>query len=343
MSRIIEQHKKRSAFTRGFADTKSSTAFLCRVHDRAHRLVKQRKGCAVDKRDAFSDFHPAVSFAFFVVALVLCMFLRHPAFTVAALVFSFLYALTIQGARAGKFLCAMLPVLLLIAVINPLFNTLGQTVLFTYFDNRPYTLEALLYGACTGCMFVAMFVWFSSYNRVMTSDKFTFLFGGLAPAITLTLTMALRLVPAYLNKLRQFASCRSSLGKTPQEGSMSERVAHGADLLSQLTTWAFESAVQTADSMKSRGYGVGKRTQFALFRLTARDTACFVAMAVLCALVVLGAVCGSQNIQFYPALVFPKQDAVWLLSFCAYCALLFLPTFINVKELVVWRSSLSRM
>ena len=297
----------------------------------------------MDKRDAFSDYHPAVCFTFFVLAVVFCMFLRHPAFTVATLVLSFLYALTIQGVRACKFFLAMIPVLILVTVINPLFNTLGQTVLFTYFGGRPYSLEALAYGACTACMFVAMFIWFSSYNRVMTSDKFTFLFGGLAPAITLTLTMALRLVPTYLGKLKQFSHCRASLGKSVQEGTNSQRASHGADLLSQLTTWAFESAVQTADSMKSRGYGAGKRSQFALYHITSRDITCLCVMAFLCAVTLMGVFAGSQNIDFYPVIVAAQPNALFVLSFCAYCALLFMPTFINVKEIVLWRSSLLKM
>ena len=296
----------------------------------------------MDKHDAFSDFHPAVCFTFFLLAVFFCMFLRHPAFTAATLAFSLLYALTVQGMRACKFFLAMFPVLLLITVINPLFNTMGQTVLFTYF-NRPYTFEALAYGACTACMFVAMFIWFSSYNRVMTSDKFTFLFGGLAPAITLTLTMSLRLVPTYLAKLNQFAYCRSSLGKSPSNGSVSQRASHGADLLSQLTTWAFENAVQTADSMKSRGYGVGRRTQFALYRITTRDIACFAIMAALATVTIAGVANGSQEIDFYPVIVAAQPDGLFVISFCAYCALLFLPTFLNVKEIVLWRSSLLKM
>lgn len=310
---------------------------------RSESDMSREEKSAVDRRDAFSDFHPAVCFAFFVLAITFCMVLRHPAFTASALVLSFLYALTVQGFPACKLLLAMMPIFLIVSAVNPIFNTMGQTVLFTYLDGRPYTFEALAYGACTACAFVAMFIWFSSYNRVMTSDKFTFLFGGLAPAITLTLTMALRLVPTYLSKLRQFSHCRSSLGKSVQEGTFLQRASHGADLLSQLTTWAFENAVQTADSMKSRGYGVGARTQFSLYRITTRDVICIAAMVVLSACTVAGMAAGSQDIEFYPTIVAARPDALFISSLCAYCALLFLPTFINVKEIVLWRSSLLKM
>ena len=67
--------------------------------------------------------------------------------------------------------------------VNPLFNTYGATLLFTYFD-RPYTLEALYYGAALAAVFVHMLLWFGCYNAVLTSDKFTSLFGNLIPALS---------------------------------------------------------------------------------------------------------------------------------------------------------------
>lgn len=40
----------------------------------------------------------------------------------------------------------LLPMFLALTVVNPLFNTYGERVLFHVFG-RPYTVEALLYGA----------------------------------------------------------------------------------------------------------------------------------------------------------------------------------------------------
>ena len=88
---------------------------------------------------------------------------------------------------------------------------------------------------------------------------------------------------------------------------------------------------------------MGRRSQFALYRFTARDAVCAGVMLVLCALTLVGVAFGSQDIEFYPAIVAAQPGASFAISLTAYCGVLFLPTFINAKEILVWRSSLSRM
>ena len=90
-------------------------------------------------------------------------------------------------------------VLLVVTLSAPLFNTQGATVLLRWWGGRPYTLEALALGASTGLMLVAMMLWFASFHLVMTSDKFTYLFGRAIPALSLVLTMVLRLVPSSVS------------------------------------------------------------------------------------------------------------------------------------------------
>ena len=146
--------------------------------------------------DAFGSYHPALVFTFFACAIVLGMFVRNPAFLAVTVVFSGLYYAVLAGRRSLRMLAGMVALFIAVAVLNPLFNTRGDVVLFTYFD-RPYTLEALAYGVQTAALLVGMLLWFSCYNIVMTSDKFTYLFGRMAPSVTLVFTMVLRLIPAY--------------------------------------------------------------------------------------------------------------------------------------------------
>ena len=49
-------------------------------------------------------------------------------------------------------LLGLLPMFLILTTINPLFNTYGAHILFSVFG-RPYTLEALLYGAAIASVF----------------------------------------------------------------------------------------------------------------------------------------------------------------------------------------------
>ena len=105
-------------------------------------------------RDAFSKCHPAVNFLFFVGAIGMSVMIQHPAYLLAGLMTGAIYYLLLNGKRGLKTTLGLLPVFIILTVINPLLNTLGTTPLF-YLGSRPYTLEALLYGAVTACMFVA--------------------------------------------------------------------------------------------------------------------------------------------------------------------------------------------
>ncbi len=205
--------------------------------------------------DAFSTHHPAVTLTFFVGVIVLCVLVQQPVVQAVGLMGAVLYYLCLRGRNAWRLLVAMALALVMLAAINPLFNTLGDTVLFTCLGTRPYTLEALAYGASTATMFVSVMLWFACYAQVMSTDKFTYLFGRRAPALTLVLTMTLRLVPSYARKARQISTARRCAGLSMTQGSVRERVRDGASLLSALTSWALEGAVTTADSMRSRGYG----------------------------------------------------------------------------------------
>ena len=127
--------------------------------------------------DAFSTHHPAVTLTFFVGVIVLCVLVQQPVVQAVGLMGAVLYYLCLRGRDAWRLLVAMALALVMLAAINPLFNTLGDTVLFTYLGTRPYTLEALAYGASTATMFVSVMLWFACYAQVMSTDKFTYLFG----------------------------------------------------------------------------------------------------------------------------------------------------------------------
>lgn len=230
--------------------------------------------------DAFGSYHPALVFTFFACAIVLGMFVRNPAFLAATVVFSGLYYAVLAGRRSLRMLAGMVALFIAVAVLNPLFNTRGDVVLFTYFD-RPYTLEALAFGVQTAALLVGMLLWFSCYNIVMTSDKFTYLFGRMAPSVTLVFTMVLRLIPAYRRKIDELAAARSGIGRSPSVGTLSERVGGASAILSALTSWALEGGMSTADSMRSRGFGQARRTAYARYRFTARDGALLACMALL--------------------------------------------------------------
>ena len=107
--------------------------------------------------------------------------------------------------------------------------------------------------------------------------------------------------------------------------------------LSALLTWSMENAVQTADSMKARGYGVRRRTTFHLFVFDSRDAAVLGLILALAGICVLGRVFGHGTMEFYP-----RMDAVFTgisgtVLYIAFAVLALFPSILEMKEKLTWR------
>ena len=217
--------------------------------------------------DTFSGYHPLVNFLYFALVLVFSMCLMNPACLAISLAAAFAYNLYLNGRRALKLaLCVMLPLLLLTAVINPAFNHQGATILTYLPSGNPLTLESIIYGLAAASMLIAVILWFGCYSAVLTSDKFVYLFGRLIPALSLVLSMTLRFVPKFKAQLGQVSLAQQCVGRDAGSGSLLQRLKNAITILSIMVTWALENAIETADSMKSRGYGLPGRTAFSIYR-----------------------------------------------------------------------------
>ena len=293
--------------------------------------------------DPFSKCHPAVNFLFFVGAIAFAAFFQHPAYLAAGIGCGCIYYLQLNGRKGTKFLLAMLPLFLFLTVINPLFNTRGDTLLFLLFG-RPYTLEALIYGAVVAGIFVDMLLWFGCYNKVLTSDKFTSLFGSLIPAISLLLVMVFRMVPNLMRKAAQISGARKSVGKGLGEtAGNKEKLRSGAAVLDALTTWALEGSVVTGDSMRARGYGTAKRSSFMIYRIGSLDITLLVLLPVLAGIVILFACLGSTAAEFTPQLSIIPVTARNLWGLLAYTIYLLIPPILHGKEALQWHIMRSKI
>ena len=285
------------------------------------------------KRDAFSCLHPAVNFIFFIGALGFGVVILHPVYLIAGLVCAFSYYLLLHGTQGLKRIVLMSPLFLVVILLNPFINQDGATVLFVVLG-RPYTLEALIYGAVLSGMFLTMILWFSCYSAVMTGDKFTSLFGNLLPSLSLLLVMIFRMVPSLIRKGKQITGARQSIGK-----DMNGKT-EAMSVLGCLTTWALEGSIVTADSMRSRGYGTSKRTSFAIYRMTVRDWVLLGIMAVLAAIIIAVMATGKTAATFTPEWYIAPTSVRGLSAYCAY---LLIPTLLHIEEALIWHISRSRI
>ena len=289
------------------------------------------------RRDAFAGYHPCVNFIFYALVLAFSMCLMHPAYLLASFCGAAGYCARVQGgARVRRTLLYLLPMMLLAAVLNPAFNHEGVTILTYLPSGNPLTLESLYYGAAAAVMLGCVVLWFVSFNAVMTSDKFVYLFGRVIPALSLVLSMTLRFVPRFAAQYRRVQLAQRAMGREAR--GMLARVRGFAAVVSAMITWSLENALDTADSMRSRGYGLAHRTSFSIYRFTDRDRMALVWLLGLGFFVAAGWLCGGTYFRYYPTVRAAEMNG-WTVSFLlAYAALCLTPLILNWREERVWRA-----
>lgn len=284
----------------------------------------------------FTSAHPVINFLFYVGAVGMSMFLSHPLFVICSLLMALGEYLLLSRGKNRKILLWYALMFLLILLCNGLLNTLGETVLLRWIYGRPITMEALIYGAVVGTNFVSVMLWFSCYNIVMTTDKFTALFGRFAPSITLVLTMILRLIPLLQKKTQSIASARNCIGKCRKGDSLEKSLHSGMEVLSIMTSCALEDAVITADSMRSRGYVDSRHSTYMQYRWTGRDIIVGVLLLLCAVAVFLAAALGGASMQYFPMICFPENTQQTALGLIAYGLFLVVPILIDLWEEFTW-------
>ena len=83
--------------------------------------------------------------------------------------------------------------------------------------------------------------------------------------------MVLRFVPKYKAQIKNISNGQKCIGRDVSNGNIITRARNGIKILSIMITWALENAIETADSMKSRGYGLKDVISFSIFRFDRRD------------------------------------------------------------------------
>ena len=290
--------------------------------------------------DTFSRYHPVVNFLFFELVLVFSMVLMHPVCLLISLLGAVLYVIQLNGRKGLRLsLKIALPVMLLAALVNPAFNHAGMTILTYLPTGNPLTLESILYGLAAGCMLCAVLLWFVCYNRVLTSDKFVYLFGRVIPALSLVLSMTLRFVPRFKQQMDTVRQSQFCIGRDVNTGSVWQRAKKGVTIFSIMVTWALENAIETADSMKSRGYGLKGRTAFSIFRIEERDRYALLWLGFCGVYLTCGAMAGGLKWWYFPALTGVLAQPVTTSFYLVYLALCLTPVILDRREARMWRCS----
>lgn len=289
--------------------------------------------------DNFSGYHPLVNFLYFALVLTFSMVFMHPVCLVISLICALTYSWHLSRGRAVRFnLRFALPLLILTAIVNPLFNHEGATILGYFRNGNPLTLESIYYGIAAAAMLVSVISWFSCFNIIITSDKIIYLAGRMIPALSLILAMALRLVPRFTAQARSIYNAQSCIGRDTSNGTIITRTRNGIKIISVLVTWALENAITTADSMKSRGYGLPGRTAFNIYRFDNRDTLTTLFLLASGAYIVTGAIFGGLRFMYFPMAAGITTGVYQYSLFAIYFMLCLSPVIIDAMGGRKWKA-----
>ena len=294
---------------------------------------------------SFNYFHTGVVFLYLLFVIGFCFLAFHPIYLLCNILAGYALSCVLCGIKsAAKMLIWQLPLFLITAVLNPIFSQYGTTLLMSLGAYHLY-LESLLYGLCMGCMLISVIIWFSNGSHMLDTDKLLNIFGNILPTITLMVSMVLKSVPELVRKgkcIHETLSVNLPFGAqakfnvqtklnaqkklNAQTNTASNktraRAKQGMREITTLMANSMEESLQTADSMRSRGWGCSKkRASYLLQKWHKRDT---LALIIICALAALNAffaynVC--THFSFYPQL--GALNMHW--SYISYLVFLVLP------------------
>ncbi len=280
--------------------------------------------------DAFVKLHPFSGIIYFAAVIGFSMLFMNPVCILISLSCAILNAALINGKRALVFTARfILPMITAVVIINPVFNHRGATVI-TYLPwNNPLTLESVIYGAAAAAMVASVMLWFSVFNTVMTSDKIICLFGRIIPSLSLVISMTLRFVPRFISQFKQLRASRVNRNKASLKTLVRE--------LSVMISWALESAVESADSMKSRGYGLKGRTSYNIFKFRKTDGTALIFTLCISAALIVFIILGTAKYSYFPMFKFDFSTITSVIFYILYAGVMLLPAIISGWEGLKWK------
>ena len=155
--------------------------------------------------------------------------------------------------------------------------------------------------------------------------------------------MTLSFIPRFASQLKVVTNAQRCLGRDVSNGKLIKRTRNGFNILSIMTTWSLENALETADSMKARGYGIPGRTAFSIFTFDKRDKCTLAFLLFLGIYILVGSIMGKIEFGFFPFMKMAETSVFGISVFLAYLLLCICPVMIELWEVRKWKASVSKM
>lgn len=293
--------------------------------------------------NGFSKIHPVPSFLYFIGSIVASMIFNHPIYLYTLFIISILLNWSLDGGKVlNKGIKGYLFIAVVITVLNPLFSRRGATILF-YIMDQPVTLESIVYGVQLAISLLTILFLFTAYHLVITPDKFLYIFGSVLPKTAFIMTIILRFIPLLKRRLVEIISLQKIHGSFQQKDKKRIKMKQGMETLHTLVTWSLEEALETASSMRARGYGVGKRSSAIHYKMGKKDALIMGVLFVVGLFVLISGLLGIGRYEVYPQIQKVELTTFMIFHFLCFFICSLIPLFLIAKERIEWFIIKSKM
>ena len=144
--------------------------------------------------------------------------------------------------------------------------------------------------------------------------------------------MTFRFVPKFKEQVQEVSNAQKSMGRDSSEGSVFARVKNSIRILSAVITWSLENAIDTSDSMKSRGYGLTGRTAYSNYVFDKKRCNCFNLFGGYDYIFLIGALLGKINYRYFPSMRGTDMSFYSTSIFISYIMICIMPIIIEIWE-----------
>lgn len=287
-------------------------------------------------KTGFAQFHPLLQMLIFVSCISVTMLIMHPVFLVTSFLLSSAYMICSSG--TGRLLSALkldLITSVMIIIINPLVSHAGVTVLAYLPSGNPLTLESVLFGFAAALLMSCTVNWFFCINSVLTSDRIIYLLGRLFPRLALMISMTLGFsskLSDHYRRVRDAQKCLCSGNK-----NVFFRIRQNIRIISSVIQWSLENSVDTADSMKSRGYGTGKRTGYNNYKFRAFEKLLIILIVLIDSAIAAAYFSEYIYFSYYPVLEIETNNIWSYVVFAIYALICLIPLAADLMEAKKWK------
>jgi energy-coupling factor transport system permease protein len=280
----------------------------------------------------FQRLHPLAALLYVFVLFVLVMFSDNPLYLVLLLMIIGLAIWSADGLKDWETsLVFGLTMTIMIIIINALFVRSGDTILW-YGPHVPVigkmnvSLEAIFFGIVMGLRLLAVISVFVLYTCMVHPDKILSVFARFTSKSALVLTMSTRLFPLFRQRLHSIREVQMVRGVDYRQGAYLERLRKYAALYNNLLVTSLEDALEMAEAMQARGYGVGKkRSRYQADIWRPRDSIVAASSAAALLIGVYGTLSGVSRFEFYPILGYLISSSMSVVILALITGLLSVP------------------